>query len=188
MIEDEYLLERIWTALHAATKQGTGFTLGFLGTASSDGGPRVRAVILRRFEQAPERIFFATNASAEKVAEIRDQPRVALTLQDNDAAVQLRIEGTAVVVDDDAQRRNAWESLPQHSQELYASPAVPGTPLQEDAHASEEGGDTQSAFERFAWIRIDLEWLDWVDLSAEPPRRWQFRLDQGSWRGQQVVP
>ncbi|WP_343958627.1 pyridoxamine 5'-phosphate oxidase family protein [Yaniella flava] len=182
------ILQRIWTALHAATKQGTGFTLGFLGTVSNGGGPRIRAVILRRFDRSPDRIFFATHASAQKAIEIRDQPQVALTLQDNDSALQLRIEGTASVVEDPAQRRNAWESLAPHSQQLYASPEVPGRPLTQNVHSLVDDSEMRSAFERFAWIRIDLAWLDWLDLSTEPQQRWQFRLNEGSWRGQRVVP
>lgn len=187
-MSSEEILQRIWSALDFATTQGTGFTVGFLGTISNEGGPRIRAVIMRRFDQSPERIFFATNANAQKVIEIRDQPQVALTLQDNDSAVQLRIEGTANVVEDPAQRRNAWESLAPHSRQLYASPEVPGRPLTENVYSLVDDSEMRSAFERFAWIRMDLAWLDWLDLAAEPQHRWQFRLNEGSWRGQRVVP
>lgn len=176
------ILQRIWQALDEATTQGTGFTVGFLGTLGNQGGPRIRAVILRRFERSPARIFFATHARAAKVAEIRQNPQVALTLHDNDRSVQLRIEGTASAVHDDAERQRAWKALADHS--LYASTLVPG----EIWSGSDGSHDLAAAFCRFAWIRIELERLDWLDLAVDPHQRWQFWRDADSWRGQRIVP
>lgn len=177
-------LQRIWQLLREATTQGTGFTLGFLGTAADHGGPGVRAIILRQFKESPARIFFATHAHAAKVTEIRANPQVALTLHDNDRAVQLRLEGTANVVQDDVERQRAWKTLAAHSQRLYASTFVPG----ETWHGSEESEDIDTAFCRFAWIRIEVERLDWLDLAVDPHQRWQFWRGADTWEGQRVVP
>lgn len=186
MTAGEHILQRIWQLLHEATTQGAGFTLGFLGTLGIEGEPRVRAIILRQFQESPERICFATNIHSEKVAEIRRSPQVALTGHDAERSVQLRIEGRASVVEDQTQRQRAWESLAPHSQQLYASTLVPGAPLSEELNDAVE--DDGSAFERFAWVSIELEQLDWLDLSAEPHQRWQFTQQAGSWNGRRVVP
>lgn len=188
MTSNEDVLQRVWRALHEATTHRTGFTLGFLGTTGVHGGPRVRAIILRRFEQSPERIYFASHIDSDKVAEIRENPQVALTLHDNDRSVQLRIEGTANVIEDDAERRRVWEQLADHSQQLYASKLTPGVPLHDVVNNVPVEVGPSSAFERFAWIRIDLARLDWLDLSAEPHQRWQFTQVTGSWGGQRIIP
>lgn len=180
-VQDD-ILNRIWQALHDATSQGTGFTLGFLATIGVGGGPRARAVILRQFEAAPARIYFATNVHSDKVNEIQQHPQVALTLQDG--SVQLRIQGKAGITDD-AERSAAWETLAPHSRQLYATAGIPGEAMDEAAELADDPG---TAFQRFAWVRIDLEHLDWLDLSADSHRRWQFHLEVDGWVGQRVVP
>lgn len=176
------ILNRIWQALHDATSQGTGFTLGFLATIGVGGGPRARAVILRQFEATPARIYFATNVHSDKVNEIRQHPQVALTLQNG--SVQLRIQGKAGITND-VERITAWQALAPHSRQLYAMTGVPGEAMDETAELAEDSG---TAFQRFAWVRIDLEHLDWLDLGADAPQRWQFALEVDGWAGERVIP
>lgn len=184
MTAGDDILQRIWQSLHQATTEGTGFTLGFLGTTDRQAGPQVRAIILRRFESAPERLYFATNAASNKVAEIHDNPHVALTLYDRSTSVQLRIEGRAHVIEDPAQRRDGWESLAPHGRQQYDSTLVPGEPLSD----ARETANADTAFQHFAWISIACSRLDWLDLAAQPHERWQFQRDGASWTGYQVVP
>lgn len=182
MTQSAELLEHIWLTLDKAATQGTGFTLGFLATLGVRGGPRVRATILRQFEQAPDRVYFATNAHSDKVAEIQQHPQVALTLYSD--SVQLRLRGKASITDE-TERRAAWENLAPHSRQLYAPAGVSGQPLEQTAQIAE---DAAAAFQRFAWVRVDLDHLDWLDLTTEPHLRWQFSRELDGWDGQRVVP
>ncbi|MCR1161595.1 pyridoxamine 5'-phosphate oxidase family protein [Paenarthrobacter sp. UW852] len=186
MNTSEETLERVLGSLVAATKGRTPFTLGFLGTTGADGGPRVRAVIVREVDRAAGRLMVATNSLSRKVAEIDHQPRVALTFYDDDRGVQLRIRGDAAVVDDEKERRRAWERFSPSSRHLYASRLVPRTPLPD--RPADGPDDDETAMERFAWIRIDMTDLDWLDLSGDPHIRWQFTRDDGAWHGLEVVP
>jgi len=176
------VLERIWETLRQATTQRTGFTLATLATVTTTGQPRARSVILREFATAPEHIAFATDARSAKVAEIQANPRVALACYDPSTDTQLRIEGTASVVTDERERQRIWQNLAEHSKEIYANPAAPGTPLA--VEASEE----QPAFDRFAWVSTAIESLDWLELASQPHRRWHFQHHDGHWRGDRVVP
>ncbi len=178
--------ERVLGSLVAATEGRTPFTLGFLGTTGTDGGPRVRAVIIREVDRAAGRVMVATNSLSRKVEEIGHQPRVALTLYDDDRGVQLRIRGHAAVVEDEKERRRAWERFSSNSHQLYASRLVPGTPRPDQP--VDGPGDDETAMERFAWIRIDMTDLDWLDLAGDPHIRWQFTREGGSWSGQEIVP
>ncbi|WP_165313161.1 pyridoxamine 5'-phosphate oxidase family protein [Rothia halotolerans] len=193
----EAVLEEIWRSLHAATARHTPFTLGYLGTVDAEGAPRVRAVILRRVDREWGELALATDRRSAKVSEIAGNPRVALTVYDEERSVQQRIEGRARL-DDSAERERVWVSLGSHSRDLYRSPWAPGTILPAEAgddveprpaetHA-EAATDDAAAFERFAWVRIECERLDWLDLSASPQERWEFRRGADEWEGQRIVP
>lgn len=69
-----------------------------------------------------------------------------------------------------------------------------GTPVVGSAEESATGSgsgsgsgaereDDAAAFGRFAWIRIDCERLDWLDLSASPQARWEFERGGRDERG-----
>jgi hypothetical protein len=176
------VLERIWETLRQATTQRTGFTLATLATVTTTGQPRARSVILREFATAPERIAFATDARSAKVAEIQANPRVALACYDPSTDTQLRIEGTASVVTDELERQRIWQNLAEHSKEIYANPAAPGTPL------AVEASDEQPVFNRFAWVSTAIESVDWLELAAQPHQRWHFQHHDGHWTGDRVVP
>lgn len=179
------LLKQIWQSLSdAATLPGNNFTLMNVSTVGLDGGPKARFVILRDFARAPERLGFATHNRSAKVAEIRANPAMAATFYDRERSVQLRLEGTAHIIDSDAERWRAWQKLAPHSQLQYDSMAVPGDPF--DASTNQQD-DPSTAFQRFAWIKFTLQRLDWLVLTSEPNHRWRFDRTTSGWNGQRLV-
>ena len=71
-----------------------------LATATPDGSPSVRAVLLKG---ADERGFvFYTNLESRKAGELSANPRAALVFHWKSLGRQVRIEGTAALVADDA--------------------------------------------------------------------------------------
>ncbi|ASN21698.1 pyridoxamine 5'-phosphate oxidase family protein [Arthrobacter sp. YN] len=188
MVASEEKLEEVFTSLADATAGRTPFTLGFLGSLGLDGGPRIRAVILRAFDRVTGQIMVATNAFSEKVAEIERVPSVALTMYDDNRGVQLRIRGTASFIDDADERSRAWDRVSPGGRHLYASGSVPGTPL--PGSSESDGGPVvgEMAFDRFAWMAIEMADVDWLDLSGSTHRRWRFTPKAGVWSGQEIVP
>ncbi|MFK0004815.1 pyridoxamine 5'-phosphate oxidase family protein [Paenarthrobacter sp. NPDC090522] len=182
------ILEHLLTCLEDATKGRTGFTLGFLGTVGLDGGPRVRAVILRAVDREAGRIMIATNSSSGKVSEMDRVPQVALTMYDDHRGVQLRVTGTARIIEDSDERARAWRHFAPHSRHLYASPLIPGSPLMDVEDLAGETSDEAAAFDRFAWVGLEMDHLDWLDFSGSGQVRWEFDLVNGAWHGQEVVP
>ena len=182
-MDHQELLASIWESLRAATTQRTGFTLATLATVTAAGQPRARSVIVRDFAADPERVYFATHAASDKVRELRARPAVSLMFYDVANSVQLRAEGEAQIMEDRRERHRVWDTLAPHSRELYASTATPGTPLE-----TADAPDARTAFERFTWISIRLDRLDWLDLAAEPNQRWLFQRTGTTWTGHRVVP
>ena len=85
-----------WFAL-AATSEPLAETMT-LATATSDGSPSVRAVLLKG---ADERGFvFYTNLESRKAGELVANPRAALCFHWKSLARQVRVEGRAAPVDD----------------------------------------------------------------------------------------
>lgn len=184
------LLQATWLTLDDATRRRTPSTLGFLATVDATGAPHARAVILRRVDAAPACLYFATDARSAKAAELARDPRAAFAVYDDDASVQLRLEGRAAVVSDERERRDAWESLGPHSRRLYGSPVAPRTPLPTDPeHSAPTAPATdEDAFARFVWLRLRVERIDRLDLSAEPQRRWVLVRAEAGWTGDRVEP
>lgn len=188
------LLDLTWRALEDATTRRTPFTLGLLGTVDASGAPKVRAVILRRLDVGRGRIMIATHAESEKAAEIRGYPLVALTVNDDVAEVQLRMEGRAEIVEEADERRSGWRSLGPRARHLYRSPLTPGKPLivtqvaSETVSATSRHRDEPAEFDRFAWVAIRLDRLDQLDMAPKDHERCKFVREGRVWTGERVVP
>jgi len=92
---DPIALFREWFA--AATDAGIYLPEAMaLGTASADGAPAVRMVLLKGVDERG--LTFFTNFESRKGAELRDNPRAALTFHWPILERQVRVEGTVTVL------------------------------------------------------------------------------------------
>jgi pyridoxamine 5'-phosphate oxidase len=83
-----------------------------LATATADGRPSVRVVLLKGF--GAEGFEFYTNYDSPKAHEIEANPRVALAFHWKPLFRQVRIEGVAERVEDETSRAY-WETRPRGS-------------------------------------------------------------------------
>jgi hypothetical protein len=182
----EAVLAATWRVLADATTRRTPYTLAALATVDGTGGPQVRSVILRDCDPDGGTVAFATDARSTKVAEIGVGPRVALTVWDDDTGVQVRLSGGAVLADAD-ERRRRWDALGPHTRRGYGSPSVPGTPLPPGDRPAEPD-DEDAWFDRFAWVRVRVDRVDRLDISADPHDRAVFVRARTGWEGERVAP
>jgi hypothetical protein len=178
--DDQVVLAAVWDALRAATTRRTPFTVAHLATVDAGGAPHVRAVILRECDADAGTVAFAADARSPKVRDLRGDPRVALGLYDGEA-VQLRLEGRAVVAGP-VERRRRWEDLPPHNRRLYGAGPAPGEPLPAATDAAPPEVD------RFAWVRVHVDRVDRLDLATDPHERTVLTRTSGGWTGGRVVP
>lgn len=169
----------IWSQLGAATRARTGFTLVYVGTAGPD-GPQVRAMILRAVD-APD-LYLATDRRSPKLADLRSDPRIAVTGWDDEQQVQLRLRGTAELVTDPERLAEVWASFGPGTRALFAAPAPAGTPLTDAAQQ-----DDAEPVDRFGWLRVRVTRIDHLDLSGPEQRRHLLRSDD-DWAAVPVVP
>jgi pyridoxamine 5'-phosphate oxidase len=91
-----------------------------LATATADGCPSARVVLLRGLDERG--LAFFTNRSSRKGRELEENPRAALVLHWPELGRQVRVEGSVERVDD-AESRAYWETRPLASRiAAWASP------------------------------------------------------------------
>ena len=178
-------LRPVWDALDAATTRRTAYTLAGLATASGDGAPQVRSVILRSWDGVRGVLGFATDERSAKVRELRADPRVALVLWDDESQVQVRLAGRAAVVADPAERRRRWAGLGPGTRRGYATTTAPGAAV--DGPVGRDD-DEAAWFGRFAWVEVVVDRVDRLDLSADPHDRLVADRGAGGWRARRVAP
>jgi pyridoxamine 5'-phosphate oxidase len=91
-----------------------------LATATADGRPSARIVLLRGLDERG--LAFFTNRESRKGRELDENPRAALVLHWPELGRQVRVEGAVERVDD-AESRAYWETRPLASRiAAWASP------------------------------------------------------------------
>ncbi|TCW67630.1 MULTISPECIES: pyridoxamine 5'-phosphate oxidase family protein [Burkholderia] len=181
---------RLWSCLESGVSaQRSPFTMLQAATLGIDGAPKVRTIVLRQVSRADRVLSFHTDARSEKVAELRRDPRIALVASDLDALVQIRVEGTTSICDDEAQRRAIWQSSRPHTLLLYRAPLPPGTPVAspEAAHVS-SAASTDDGYDNFCLLHVTVTRIDWLELARTGHRRAVFDLHEGGYEGRWAAP
>ncbi|MDN7716666.1 pyridoxamine 5'-phosphate oxidase family protein [Burkholderia gladioli] len=192
------LLPRIWTLLAEGANPGrerSPFTMLQLATLGLDGAPKVRTVVLRGVDAGQGSLLFHTDARSAKLAELRRDGRAALVGCDLAGGLQIRVEGTASVLADQARRLAIWQASRPRTLILYRAPLPPGTPVAApaDAHPASASSaaaadDALDGFANFAVIELRAEAIDWLDLAADGHRRARFVREPAGWQGNWIAP
>lgn len=147
-----------------------------LGTVDAAGAPSIRTVVLRGFDPEAATLCIHTDLRAAKVAEMRAEPRVSLHVWDDEAQVQLRIDGRATLHSGDARARAEWDRLHPGSRATYATEQMPGTRIGDPAELSRIS--ESAAFQHMAVVDIAMLALEWLHLSPDGQRRACFTFGQ----------
>ena len=123
----------VWQNLAAgAASKRHPWNEGFFSTVLVDdaglGRPRTRTVILRRVDRELRTIDFHTDVRSSKVGELKC-PHVCWLFYAADTKMQLRVEGTAELIDG-AEADEAWARTPLGSRPAYLSIERPGLPVE----------------------------------------------------------
>lgn len=194
-INMQKILDRIWALLSEganAGKERSPFTMVQIATLGLDGAPRVRTVVLRQVNRDQRTVTFHTDIRSEKVAELKNDARIALVGCDLDAGLQIRLEGIARIVDRGERKEAVWNASRPRTLILYRAPLPPGTPIgsPNDAHAPPEFDDAgrTAGIENFCLVDIEVSTIDYLDLSPSGHVRARFIRDAESWQGIWVAP
>ena len=191
------ILADLWDRLaDGAARSKSAFHLPTLCTAA-DREPAARTVVLRFADrdEAGGTIACHTDVRGPKVAEIRENPRVAWVFYDAAARLQVRLSGTARVLTDGPVVDAAWEATQPSARRCYLAPLPPGTatdgpaPHLPAAVQKRDPTPAESAPGRanFAVLRTVADRLDWLHLHHAGHLRAQFVRDGDEWNGTWVA-
>ncbi|MFD1560027.1 pyridoxamine 5'-phosphate oxidase family protein [Paraburkholderia silviterrae] len=188
------VIDRVWSMLSAganAAATRSPFTMLQAATVGLDGGPKVRTIVLRGVSPEAGSLIFHTDVRSEKVLELGKDPRISLLGCDLDAGIQIRLEGVARMVDSLEERMALWKLSRPHSLIVYRAQLAPGTPIAspEEAHtAPGNTPDSMAGFENFCLVTVDVQKIDYLDLSPNRHARAKFCRQDGAWHGGWVTP
>ena len=163
-----------------------------MATVSAGGEPELRTVILRGISKTGQPYFFS-DARTQKGAALAILPKLELCAYWRKSNEQFRLRGAAeLVMNADSpwsQRRlELWRSQNEDNQALFLG-AAPGTRLKHTTtskrHTDKQPTDKPPA--HFILIVLNPERVDYLKL-AQPHHRTLYRLKNGEWQTQAVVP
>jgi hypothetical protein len=184
----------VWAALRAGAMPGrSAFSMIFLATTGLDKAPKVRTVVIRRFDQDAGVIGFNTDLRSPKVAELNADGRVSVVGYDNEAGIQVRLDCLAVVHTAGPAHLDAWEKSAGRSRICYRHAYAPGTPLRMpdlgDPTVDMIAPDTPDiGLENFGAVEITINRIDYLDLKLGGHRRAVFDRNNTGWVGRWIAP
>jgi len=143
-----------------------------LATVAADGTPRVRTLVFRGWGAASQ-LDLLTDGRSAKLAELQANRAVELAWLLPKARAQFRLRGQAQILPAapaSAEHHHHWQALTPGGRALWGWPA-PGAPFCEaEAFPAELPPESQVP-PNFVLLRIALQQVELLDLSAHPHRR-----------------
>lgn len=134
-----------------------------------------RTVVLREVDATSHTLLFFTDSRAQKVRQLREQPRGTLLFWSPALGWQLRCAVTLEAEDEGLAVSSHWTriKLSPASQD-YLSPLAPGSPLEGAVPALAQR-------ENFAVVTAAVQSIDWLELHPDGHRRAGFSAAGGRW-------
>ena len=181
-VDSTLFLEKVWAKLKTAidTREGDWRT-PTLATVDNKGAPDARLIVLRTICPEHLRYEFYTDCASQKVDDIGAHAAVSLCFWDPKDKLQLRLYGTASLVN--KRRTEArWQALNPTSQAQYLQTPPPGKPM------SPEQRNHETSKSRFVVYEINVSKLDALQLAKPTHLRIKAKYDQGTWKPVRVAP
>ncbi len=186
--------DHAWARLLAGARgRSDPFHQGVLANVSQD-GPQARYAVLRAVDPAGGTVAFHTDRRSPKVAQLLADPRLSWCFFGH--GEQVRLSGTVHLHLDDDQADAAWSASGRSARQNYAGANAPGTAV---ATAGEGGPPALGtppldpaglalARSHFVFARVQVQWLDWLSLSAAGHCRARFDRAGGRWEARWLTP
>lgn len=143
-----------------------------LATVAADGTPRVRTLVFRGWSAASQ-LELLTDGRSAKLEELQANPAVELCWLLPRARCQFRLRGQVQILPAEPagpEHQHHWQALTPGGRALWGWP-TPGDPFRaSEAFPAELPADTPIPAS-FVLLRIALQQVELLDLSAHPHRR-----------------
>jgi pyridoxamine 5'-phosphate oxidase len=196
-----------WNKLaQAANDTQHALRLMAVATVDAHGKPSNRLLVLRGADLESGRIWFHTDRRSPKIRHLKAWPYVSVLAYDSQDCIQIRLDGRATLHFDDSLAQDHWEQISLAVQYAYALPHGPSEPIDGEAfrhepdqslrhadprlhsmHLAHREGHLQRGRQNFVVIQVQVETIDWLQVTSTGQRRAIMRADAG-WAAQPLTP
>lgn len=164
-----------------------------LATVSNSGKPENRTVVFRGFDETGENLWFITDSRSDKYTSIQNNPNVEVCWYFSQSREQYRFSGVASFNTNVRDRLDAWDNLSDKGREQF----LWGTPKEildkdNDAYVKVENGLSVTMPDYFQVVNIEVNCLDYLNLSSNCAERPQYReiykKEKNGWLSHVVIP
>jgi 3-hydroxyisobutyrate dehydrogenase len=186
----EDLEKDIWIRLlNGALKSREAFHTTSIATIA-DGAISQRTVVLRKVLPAAKQLFFHTDTRSHKWLELAKNNNISALFYDAPARLQLRIQGKAVLHQNDAIAETSWQTTRLSSRRCYLTMAPPSsvsdqpssglTPeIEREQFTLDE---SEVGKHNFGVVAINVDSIDWLWLHHAGHRRAHFNYQTNTFQ------
>lgn len=158
------------------------FKFGVLGTVDATNAPKLRTVVLRHISD--ELIFsFYTDERSSKINHILHNNKVSLLFYHPEKLLQLKINGTAIIKNEEDTKQKTWAILHPNAKKDYTTHLAPGSFINDP---NELEYLTHSHF--FIAIAIIPDTIEYLKIEKPQHTRVLFTKENNSWKSNFMVP
>jgi pyridoxamine 5'-phosphate oxidase len=191
------VLADIWMRLvRGGADRRSAFHTPVVASLDAGGMPQQRVMVLRKCVEADATMRFHTDLRSVKVSEIGDSARVSVLGYDAAAKIQIRASGHGAVSTSGELVDAAWSASSPSSRRCYLTRYAPGSvsekpisglPASLESRVPERS-ETEAGRANFAVLTVTLDTLEWLYLAHDGHVRARFVHEDGTWRGQWLIP
>jgi len=179
----EQFLEEAKTELRKSlVKKGHPFRYFTLATVGLDPMARLRTVVLRKITDDLKLVFY-TDQRSKKVMHITENPKVSLLFYHPKLMLQLKIEGKAKIIEEEAILKTYWHGIQPNSRKDYITQQAPGSTLKNPDEVEYLNEDNH-----FCMVEIEPFKIEYLKLKRPNHIRVVFSKNSDKWQGDFLVP
>jgi len=158
------------------------FKFGVLGTVDAANAPKLRTVVLRNVSNELTFSFY-TDERSNKINHIQQNNKVSLLFYHPKKLLQLKIEGTAVIKNEEKSKQKTWAVLHPNAKKDYTTHLAPGSFID---NPNELAYLTSNHF--FIAIDIIPETIEYLKIEKPHHTRVLFTKEKDTWKSNFLVP
>ena len=165
-----------------ASKKGHPFRYFTLGTVGLERLPRLRTIVLRRISEDLTLTFY-TDRRSKKLIHIKENNKVSLLFYHPKKLMQLKVEGLARVIKDEAILKKYWSGVQTSSRKDYITSTAPGSSI--DSPDAVEYLEDENYF---CMVEVEPFKIEYLKLKRPNHLRIRFSKKEDQWISEFLVP
>tara|TARA_Y100000590_G_scaffold418888_1_gene520134 strand:+ start:502 stop:1107 length:606 start_codon:yes stop_codon:yes gene_type:complete len=155
-----------------------------------------RTVVLRRFDNEKNCLYFHTDFRSTKVKEIINKPNTYFVFYSNEEKIQLRIKTISKIHHNNSCSLEAWQKTKLPSRKCYLAKKNPGSKSKDDDDSipkhlmgiDPNKEESEQGYKNFALIESKIDSFEWLYLSSKGHKRLLINLIKNKKKYQWLIP